>query len=89
MGRPTKAVTKVHGDTRWTIDTAYSGDTVAITAPTGGQATAVVTNALGQTTQRREYAGPTPTGTDFTTRCGCARVAKNFAAKRPCPDTRA
>ncbi|MEV6057628.1 RHS repeat-associated core domain-containing protein [Streptomyces sp. NPDC052107] len=66
-GRLTKAVTKVHGDTRWTIDTAYTGDTVATTAPTGGQATAVVTNALGQTTQRREYAGPTPTGTDFTT----------------------
>ncbi|MEU9992859.1 polymorphic toxin-type HINT domain-containing protein [Streptomyces sp. NPDC048045] len=66
-GRPTKAVTKVHGVTRWTIDTTYTGDTVATSAPTGGQATAVVTNALGQTTQRREYAGPTPTGTDFTT----------------------
>ncbi|WP_432155104.1 RHS repeat-associated core domain-containing protein, partial [Streptomyces tricolor] len=66
-GRPAKAVTKVHGVTRWTTDTTYTGDTVATTAPTGGQATAVVTNALGQTTQRREYAGPTPTGTDFTT----------------------
>ncbi|GHI07933.1 RHS repeat-associated core domain-containing protein [Streptomyces cellostaticus] len=66
-GRPTKAVTKVHGDTRWTTDTTYTGDTVTTTAPTGGQATAVVTNALGQTTQRREYAGPTPTGTNFTT----------------------
>ncbi|MEU6285824.1 RHS repeat-associated core domain-containing protein, partial [Streptomyces sp. NPDC047028] len=66
-GRPTKAVTKVHGVTRWSTDTTYTGDTVATTAPTGGQATAVVTNALGQTTQRREYAGPTPTGTDFTT----------------------
>ncbi len=66
-GRPTKAVTKIHGVTRWTTDTAYSGDTVATSAPIGGQATAVVTNALGQTTQRREYAGPTPTGTDFTT----------------------
>jgi RHS repeat-associated protein len=66
-GRATKAVTKVHGTTRWTVDTTYTGDTVASTAPTGGQATAVVTNALGQTTQRREYAGTTPTGTDFTT----------------------
>ncbi|MEV4341012.1 RHS repeat-associated core domain-containing protein [Streptomyces sp. NPDC049590] len=65
--RPEKAVTKVHGVTRWTTDTTYTGDTVATTAPTGGQATAVVTNALGQTTQRREYAGPAPTGTDFTT----------------------
>ncbi|MCZ0991799.1 polymorphic toxin-type HINT domain-containing protein [Streptomyces diastatochromogenes] len=66
-GRATKAVTKVHGATRWTTDTTYTGDTVATTAPAGGQATAVVTNALGQTTERREYAGPTPTGTDFTT----------------------
>ncbi|MFJ3720813.1 RHS repeat-associated core domain-containing protein [Streptomyces sp. NPDC090057] len=66
-GRANKAVTKVHGVTRWTIDTTYTGDTVATTAPNGGQATAVVTDALGQMTQRREYAGPTPTGTDFTT----------------------
>nr|BAK19873.1 YD repeat protein [Streptomyces rochei] len=65
--RPEKAETKVHGVTRWTINTAYSGDTVSTGAPTGGQATAVVTDALGQTTQRREYAGPTATGADFTT----------------------
>ncbi|MET9018246.1 RHS repeat-associated core domain-containing protein [Streptomyces olivaceoviridis] len=65
--RPKTAATKVHGVIRWTTDTTYTGDTIATTAPTGGQATAVVTNALGQTTQRREYAGPTPTGTDFTT----------------------
>ncbi|MDX5563234.1 SpvB/TcaC N-terminal domain-containing protein [Streptomyces sp. ID05-04B] len=66
-GRATRAVTKVHGVTRWTTDTTYAGDTVSTTAPTGGQATAVVTNALGQTSQRREYAGPNPTGTDYTT----------------------
>ncbi|MFJ7963026.1 RHS repeat-associated core domain-containing protein [Streptomyces sp. NPDC096324] len=66
-GRATKAATKVHGITRWAIDTTYTGDTVATTAPNGGQATAVVTNTLGQTTQRREYAGATPTGADYTT----------------------
>ncbi|MGW7386752.1 RHS repeat-associated core domain-containing protein [Streptomyces sp. NPDC054794] len=66
-GRATRAVTKIHGVTRWTTDTTYTGDTVATTAPTGGQATAVVTNALGQTTQRREYPGPAPTGTHYTT----------------------
>ncbi|WP_192583588.1 RHS repeat-associated core domain-containing protein [Streptomyces albicerus] len=52
---------------RLTVKTAYTGDTVSASAPAGGQATAVVTNALGQTTQRREYAGPQPTGTAFTT----------------------
>ncbi|MFI6495505.1 DddA-like double-stranded DNA deaminase toxin [Streptomyces sp. NPDC050564] len=66
-GRPIKAATKVHGVTRWTTDATYTGDTVATTAPAGGQATVVVTNALGQTTQRREYAGPTPTGANYTT----------------------
>ncbi|MEU0039383.1 RHS repeat-associated core domain-containing protein, partial [Streptomyces sp. NPDC006333] len=65
--RATTVVTKVHGVTQWTTNTTYTGDTVATTAPAGGQATAVVTNALGQTTQRREYAGPTPTGTNYTT----------------------
>ncbi|MFI1414859.1 RHS repeat-associated core domain-containing protein [Streptomyces sp. NPDC020707] len=66
-GRSSKKVTKAHGVTRWTINAAYTGDTVSTTAPTGGQATTVVTNALGQTTERREYPGPAPTGTDFTT----------------------
>ncbi|MGW1616515.1 RHS repeat-associated core domain-containing protein [Streptomyces sp. NPDC002285] len=65
-GRPVKAVTKTHGTTRWTINTAYTGDTVTTSAPNGGQATAVVSNALGQTTQRREYGGPQPTGSDYT-----------------------
>ncbi|MFD3622210.1 RHS repeat-associated core domain-containing protein [Streptomyces sp. NPDC058676] len=66
-GRAIKAITKTHGVARWTIDTAYTGDTVTTSAPGGGQATAVVTNALGQTTERREYAGPKPTGTEYTT----------------------
>ncbi|MEU1017143.1 RHS repeat-associated core domain-containing protein [Streptomyces sp. NPDC005898] len=66
-GRATKAVTKNYGVTRWTTHSTYTGDTVTTSAPTGGQATAEVTNALGQLTQRREYGGPQPTGTDFTT----------------------
>ncbi|MFF6787303.1 RHS repeat-associated core domain-containing protein, partial [Streptomyces sp. NPDC012510] len=66
-GRATKAVTKTHGVTRWTTESTYTGDTVTSSAPPGGQATAVITNALGQLTERREYAGPDPTGTDYTT----------------------
>ncbi|MEV0204291.1 RHS repeat-associated core domain-containing protein [Streptomyces sp. NPDC050788] len=66
-GRPTQALTKTHGTTRWTVRSTYTGDTVTISAPAGGQATATVTNALGQTTERREYGGPTPSGTDYTT----------------------
>ncbi|MEV6654862.1 polymorphic toxin-type HINT domain-containing protein [Streptomyces sp. NPDC051219] len=65
--RPIKAVTKNYNVVRHTIDTTYSGGTVTTTAPAGGQATTIVTNALGQTTQRREYPGPQPTGTPTTT----------------------
>ncbi|PSM43648.1 type IV secretion protein Rhs [Streptomyces dioscori] len=66
-GRASKTVTKVRGVTRWTTNATYTGDMVSTTAPTGGQATTVVTNTLGQTTERREYPSPTPTGTDYTT----------------------
>ena len=65
-GRATTVGTKIYGVTRWTTTTTYAGDTVSSSAPDGGQATAVVTNALGQMTERREYAGPQPTGTEFT-----------------------
>ncbi|MFJ8695407.1 polymorphic toxin-type HINT domain-containing protein [Streptomyces roseolilacinus] len=66
-GRATKSVTKVRGAPRWTVETAYTGDTVTTTAPAGGQATKAITNALGQTTERREYGGPQPEGSDYTT----------------------
>jgi YD repeat-containing protein len=66
-GRAIQAVTKNYGVTRWTISTSYSGDTVATSAPAGGSASAVVTDALGRTTQRRDYAGVDPTGSTFTT----------------------
>ncbi|WP_328539134.1 RHS repeat-associated core domain-containing protein [Streptomyces sp. NBC_00344] len=66
-GRATQAVTKVRGVTRFTTNTTYAGDTAATSAPAGGQATMVVTNALGQITERREYAGPQPTGSNYTT----------------------
>lgn len=63
--RPIRAITQSHNVPLWTTDTTYAGDTVTTSAPDGGQAVAVVTNALGQTTERREYASPQPSG-DFT-----------------------
>jgi RHS repeat-associated protein len=65
-GRAIKTVTSHLGKVRWTTETRFAGDTVSTSAAAGGQATAVVTDALGQTTERREYGGPQPTGTDFT-----------------------
>ncbi|MCR8575919.1 RHS repeat-associated core domain-containing protein [Streptomyces sp. Isolate_219] len=63
--RPIKAVTRNYGTARWTTQTTYTGDTTSTTAPIGGQAVATVTDARGQTTQRLDYDGPTPTGTDY------------------------
>ncbi|WP_405808260.1 polymorphic toxin-type HINT domain-containing protein [Streptomyces sp. NBC_00210] len=65
-GRAVTAVTRAKNVPLWTIDTTYTGDTVSTSAPNGGQATAVETDAFGQTVKRREYGGPKPTGTDFT-----------------------
>ncbi|MFJ1598391.1 polymorphic toxin-type HINT domain-containing protein [Streptomyces sp. NPDC088261] len=65
-GRAVRTVSKNFGVTRWTTDSAYTGDTVITTAPTGGQATAVISDALGRTTENRQYAGTQPTGSAFT-----------------------
>ncbi|MET8406154.1 RHS repeat-associated core domain-containing protein [Streptomyces sp900116325] len=66
--RPVTSETKVQGAHRWTTTTDYQGDRVIQTAPTGGQATATLTNALGQTTETREYATPDATGSYNHTR---------------------
>ncbi|MFF6980217.1 polymorphic toxin-type HINT domain-containing protein [Streptomyces sp. NPDC008343] len=66
-GRPTKVVTKTGNTTRWTTTTGYTGDSVTTTAPAGGSAVTVVSNLLGQVTERREYPNPTATGTPATT----------------------
>ncbi|MEV0635021.1 polymorphic toxin-type HINT domain-containing protein [Streptomyces sp. NPDC050619] len=60
--RPVTSETKVQGVHRWTTTTKYQGDRVIQTAPAGGQGTATLTNALGQTTETREYATPNATG---------------------------
>ncbi|MFE4175360.1 RHS repeat-associated core domain-containing protein [Streptomyces sp. NPDC056909] len=60
--RPVASETKVQGVHRWTTTTTYQGDRVIQTAPDGGQATATLTNALGQTTETREFANHENTG---------------------------
>ncbi|MFE9249626.1 RHS repeat-associated core domain-containing protein [Streptomyces sp. NPDC007088] len=67
-GRAVKAVTKNYGVARWTVNTTYQGDMTSTSAPAGGQATAEVTNALGQTVERRDYDGTQPTGTYTSTK---------------------
>ncbi|WP_093744350.1 polymorphic toxin-type HINT domain-containing protein [Streptomyces sp. PAN_FS17] len=66
-GRPTQVVTKTYSTTRWTTSTSYTGDSVTTTAPAGGKAVTLMSNLLGQVTERREYPNPTATGTPATT----------------------
>ncbi|MFH8573760.1 putative adhesin [Streptomyces sp. NPDC017993] len=63
--RPIRTVTRNYGVPRWTTETTYTGDTTSTTAATGGQAVTTVTDARGQTTQRLDYDGPKPTGTNY------------------------
>ncbi|MFC7219666.1 polymorphic toxin-type HINT domain-containing protein [Streptomyces polyrhachis] len=65
--RPIKAETYTSSTPRWTTTSTYTGDTTTTTAPAGGQAITTVTDARGQTVERREYPAPTATGTPATT----------------------
>ncbi|WTL80298.1 RHS repeat-associated core domain-containing protein [Streptomyces sp. NBC_01518] len=65
-GRPTDAIFKVNGQERWRTKTNDQGDQVAVTAAKGGSGTLTIKDARGRTTERREYAGPNPTGSDYT-----------------------
>ncbi|WP_051809289.1 RHS repeat domain-containing protein [Streptomyces sp. NRRL S-378] len=65
-GRPTAEVFSVYGQEKWRTSTSYSGDETAVTAAPGGSGVRTYTNSLGLVTERREYAGPAPTGTNFT-----------------------
>ncbi|MFD8592912.1 RHS repeat-associated core domain-containing protein [Streptomyces sp. NPDC059637] len=67
MGRVVKVTTKNYGVATWSVSTTSQGDTVLTGAPAGGSASAVVTNALGQTVERRDYEGSQPSGTDYMT----------------------
>ncbi|WP_327289153.1 RHS repeat-associated core domain-containing protein [Streptomyces sp. NBC_01198] len=64
-GRTTADELLVYGVPKWTISTSYTGDSTATSAPDGGSATRTVTDALGRTTELREYAGPSYADTDF------------------------
>ncbi|WP_406488868.1 polymorphic toxin-type HINT domain-containing protein [Streptomyces phaeochromogenes] len=68
IGRSSQVVTKTYNTTRWTTSSSYTGDSVTTTAPAGGNAVTVMSNLLGQVTERREYPNPTATGTPATTK---------------------
>ncbi|MFD3662722.1 RHS repeat-associated core domain-containing protein [Streptomyces sp. NPDC058659] len=65
-GRPTETHFRVYNQPKWTTSTAYEGDRTAYTAASGGTGTLTFTDAYGKTTERREYPGTTPTGSEYT-----------------------
>ncbi|MFF5639506.1 polymorphic toxin-type HINT domain-containing protein [Streptomyces sp. NPDC012825] len=65
-GRPTQAHFRVYNQPKWTTYTTYEGDRTAFTAAPGGTGTVTFTDVYGKTTERREYPGPTPTGSEYT-----------------------
>ncbi|MFI8281252.1 polymorphic toxin-type HINT domain-containing protein [Streptomyces sp. NPDC085929] len=58
--RATTSTLLVYGVQKQSTTTSYTGDSVATTAVQGGTASRTITNALGQTTETRTYAGTTP-----------------------------
>lgn len=65
-GRATESIFRVYGQEKWRTKTDDQGDRTAVTAAEGGTGILTIVDARGRTTERREYSGPAPTGTDYT-----------------------
>lgn len=63
--RATTSTFRIYGVQKWSTDTTYTGNSTATTAAKGGQALRTITDALGRTVERREYAGTSPVDPDF------------------------
>ncbi|MGP2438474.1 RHS repeat-associated core domain-containing protein [Streptomyces sp. JW3] len=77
-GRPTASVLYVYGVKRWSTTTSYTGDSTAVTALSGGSATRDITDALGRTVERREYAGTATSDTDYGASSGAPYTSTKF-----------
>ncbi|MFJ2095209.1 RHS repeat domain-containing protein [Streptomyces sp. NPDC087901] len=65
-GRVTDSIFRVYDQEKWRTKTNDQGDRTAVTAAAGGTGTLTMIDARGRVTERRQYSGPTPTGTDYT-----------------------
>ncbi|MFK0121322.1 RHS repeat domain-containing protein [Streptomyces sp. NPDC090994] len=65
-GRATESIFRVYDQEKWRTKTDDQGDRTAVTAADGGTGTLTITDARGRITERREYGGPVPTGSDYT-----------------------
>ncbi|MET8170134.1 RHS repeat-associated core domain-containing protein [Streptomyces sp. NPDC005329] len=77
-GRATSTTFLVGGVQKWQTTTGYTGDSTATTGLTGGSATRTITDALGRTTETRQYAGTSPADTEYGGSPGSAYSRTRF-----------
>ncbi|MGW2354958.1 polymorphic toxin-type HINT domain-containing protein [Actinacidiphila glaucinigra] len=70
--RATNSTFLVDGVTKWSTTTTYTGDSTATTTPEGGSASRTIVDALGRTTETREYAGTSPADTAYGATVGAS-----------------
>ncbi|MFD4319852.1 polymorphic toxin-type HINT domain-containing protein [Streptomyces sp. NPDC058548] len=81
-GRPTSNTLYVKGTLKWTTSTSYTGDSTASTALDGGVATRSIVDALGRTTETREYAGSSPADQQYGATLGSSYTSTSFEYTR-------
>ncbi|MFI6341117.1 RHS repeat-associated core domain-containing protein [Streptomyces sp. NPDC050535] len=65
-GRATESIFRVYDQEKWRTKTDEQADRTAVTAAEGGTGILTIVDARGRVTERREYGGPVPTGSDYT-----------------------
>ncbi|MGW3118504.1 RHS repeat-associated core domain-containing protein [Streptomyces sp. NPDC001107] len=86
--RPTNSVLYIYGAKKWSTSTTYTGDSTATTAVNGGSAVRTITDALGRTTERRDYAGTDPSDTAYGAGVGATYTSTKYTFTRDGkPDT--
>ncbi|WP_405908933.1 RHS repeat-associated core domain-containing protein [Streptomyces sp. NBC_00828] len=80
--RATSSTLYIYGVKQWTTTTGYTGDSTATSALAGGSATRVITDALGRTTERREYSGTSPADAGYGSGTGASYTSTSFTYAR-------
>ncbi|WP_078532381.1 RHS repeat-associated core domain-containing protein [Streptomyces hokutonensis] len=77
-GRPVTTTFLTGGVQQWQTTNTYTGDSTSTTGIPGGSAKRTITDALGRTVEERQYAGTSPTDTEFGGTTGAAHTGTRF-----------
>ena len=78
--RATTSSLLIFGVQKWSTTTTYTGDSTAVTGLKGGSATRTITDALGRTTEQRQYAGTSPADTQYGSGVGTPYTRTAFTS---------